>query len=224
MSVNINLVIFDCDGVLIESEQLSAQVLVEQIAKHAGVQVSIDYVYQTFLGRKFQVVVDTLKKEFDISLSPEFEVNYQTTLLTRFSESLETTRGLKEMLNKLAVPACVATSSSPERTAHALKLVGLQDYFADRVFTASQVKNGKPAPDLFLHAAKTMMIAPEDCLVIEDSPAGMQAAISANMQLLHYCGGIHLKNSPISIHCPESAQVLADWQEFFNVYPQLAKR
>lgn len=221
MSVNIDLVIFDCDGVLIDSEVISARVLVEELARLANVQTSIDYIYQNFLGKKFQSVIDNIYQTFNVGLPANFEVEYRNTLLARFDQELTTTRGLTDMLQDLAVPACIATSSSPERTKRALQKTGLDRYFGDHVFTASEVKNGKPAPDLFLHAAKRMGVKAQNCLVIEDSPAGMQAAISASMQLVHYTGGLHLEGKPVSNACPTDATVLTHWQAFFEAYPKL---
>jgi beta-phosphoglucomutase-like phosphatase (HAD superfamily) len=95
-------------------------------------------------------------------------------------------------LDQLSVPYCLATSSSPERTEKALRLTGVFERFENRIFTASEVARGKPAPDLFLHAARRMNVAPARCLVIEDSVVGVQAGVAAGMPVLRFIGGAHL--------------------------------
>jgi beta-phosphoglucomutase-like phosphatase (HAD superfamily) len=107
--------------------------------------------------------------------------------------------GIYEVLDRLSLPFCVATSSSPARVEHSLKLTGLERYFGKNVFTASQVKNGKPAPDLFLFAAAEMGMSPSDCLIIEDSETGLEAAMRAQMPVWHFTGGSHLKSEPCPI-------------------------
>ena len=123
------------------------------------------------------------------------------------------------------MPICIATSSSPARTAKALSVVSLSKYFSDTVFTSSEVKRGKPAPDLFLHAAKQMGVKPEQCLVIEDSKAGVNAGIDSNMQVLHYSGGQHMQGSVNHVRSAyPNVDHLTHWQDFFSAYPALKKQ
>ncbi len=224
MNTNIELVIFDCDGVVIDSEILSAQVLINMLVEK-GVEIDRAYVQQHFLGCNFKTVSQKIADAFNVTLPESFEGDYREALLNEFETGLTTTDGIKDVLNNLAVPICIATSSSPARTAKALSIVSLSKYFSDTVFTSSEVKRGKPAPDLFLHAAKQMGVKPEHCLVIEDSKAGVNAGIDANMQVLHYSGGQHMQGSVNHVHSAyPNVDHLTHWQDFFSAYPALKKQ
>ncbi|TNC73304.1 HAD family hydrolase [Rubellimicrobium roseum] len=185
-----DLVIFDCDGVLIDSEVISAQVLVE-VAAEAGLHFDQAYVRDHFQGRSFPAVAQSIRESFGVTLPPDFEATYRERLLARFETDLRPTEGIDRVLDRLLVPACVATSSSPPRAARSLAITGL-DRRLPRVFTASQVARGKPAPDLFLLAAREMGVPPSRCLVIEDSRPGLEAAQAAGMEVALYAGGSHL--------------------------------
>ena len=221
MNANIELIIFDCDGVLIDSEIISATVLIEQLST-IGIEININYIQQHFLGCSFSSVKEKIHKAFNVKLHNNFENEYRIALLTAFESNLQTTKGIKTVLSQLSVPFCLATSSSPQRTEKALSLVGLTPFFKETVFTASEVKNGKPAPDLFLHAAKKMKVAPENCLVIEDSMAGVTAALSAGMQVIHYKGGLHMSDAThaVSIQFP-NVTVMQHWDTFITLQPAL---
>jgi HAD superfamily hydrolase (TIGR01509 family) len=190
----IDLVIFDCDGVLVDSEVISAQVLIAQLAA-LGVTIATDQVREQFLGRSFPSVAKTIRETFELDLPADFEQTYRAILLDRFSRELRPTPGLVLMLERLTLPKCVATSSSPPRAAHSLKITDLARFFGPNVFTATQVKNGKPAPDIFLFAAAQMGVDPTRCLVIEDSQPGVTAAQAAGAHVLAYRGGQHLVGS-----------------------------
>ncbi|MER2490511.1 HAD family hydrolase [Catenovulum sediminis] len=221
MKKDIQLVIFDCDGVVVDSEIISAHVLVNQLQK-IGISIDSAYVMQHFLGCNFATVKKHLAEYFPIALPTHFEEVYREALLLEFEQQLTTTPGFAAMLEKLNIPYCIATSSSPQRTAKALKLVGLETHFSGRVFTASEVKNGKPAPDLFLHAAKQMSVEPSHCLVLEDSPAGIQAGLSANMQVVNYRGGAHLKAQNSPAEQPQQADfTIFNWPQFAQLCASL---
>lgn len=185
-----DLVIFDCDGVLIDSEIISAQMLVEELAR-LGVSIDLAYVARHFLGRSYPTVMAQIRQEFGLDLPPAFEEQYRERLLAAFTAGLRVMPGVTEVLDHLAVPFCVATSSSPRRVAMSLELTGLRDRVGDRLYTASQVQNGKPAPDLFLFAAAAMGADPARTLVIEDSRTGLAAGLAAGMQVWHFAGGSH---------------------------------
>ena len=165
MKRRFDLVIFDCDGVLIDSEAISARMLITELAAR-GVEVDLAYVARHFLGRSYPVVLEQIRRDFGIDLPPDFEAEYRARLL--------------------------ATSSSPVRVARSLEIVGLAETFAGRVTTASEVARGKPAPDLFLLACQRMGGMPSRTLVIEDSLNGIQAARAAGMTVWRFIGGSHL--------------------------------
>jgi len=227
MDIDTQLVIFDCDGVVIDSEVISANVLIEQLAV-LGAKIDMAFVQKYFLGCQFSTVAAKINSLLSIVLPEEFEVQYRKQLLVEFERNLTVTDGIKTILTQLNVPCCIATSSSLPRTTKALAVVGLTDVFAENVFTTSEVKNGKPAPDLFLHAAKSMGVAPEHCLVIEDSFFGVSAAIAANMPVIHYVGGGHIVDSmgsgihPVSQAYPK-VPVLSHWHHFGRLMPTLVR-
>ncbi|MEO8532023.1 MAG: HAD family hydrolase [Deltaproteobacteria bacterium] len=189
--MSFDLVIFDCDGVLIDSETISASMLIDTLADH-GVSVDAPYVAEHFLGRSYPTVMKQIRTAFGITLSQNFEDEYRARLMAAFEPGLQIMAGVRDVVDQLGVPACVATSSSPKRVARSLQLVGLDHTFAGRVFTASEVANGKPAPDLFLHVAAHMGHHPNRCLVIEDSRNGILAAKAAGMTVWRFTGGSHI--------------------------------
>ncbi len=220
---SIDLVIFDCDGVLIDSEVISARVIIEMLARQ-GLLIDHDYVYKHFLGRQFSCVGETVLQNFSIDLPDSFESDYREELVLAFKKELVATKGIKDVLSNLGVRSCVATSSSPLRTQEALKLVGLINYFGGNIFTASEVKFGKPAPDLFLLASKRMQVEPKRCLVIEDSVMGISAATAAGMNVWHYTGASHLVSagSEITNQFP-TISIFDKWEVFFDMATGLKK-
>lgn len=218
MDTEINLVIFDCDGVLIDSEGLSAEILISGLAD-LGVDVDFDYFCTNFVGRSFPTVARDIQSTFDIKLPRDFEQNYRRILLAKFVDHLAPTRGVREVLDTLAVPYCVATSSSPARVSNSLNIVNFTEYFDDRVFTASEVARGKPAPDLFLHAAAKIGVDPARCLVIEDSLPGVEAAVSAGMPVLRYTGGAHLA-ARVLRHA-DYVRSFKNWEDLRDIVPAI---
>lgn len=215
------LVIFDCDGVLADSEVISAEVLISEL--HAfGITLDTHYVFRNFVGKSFPGVAASIRATYQVVLPADFEDRYRAALLAAFATQLRATAGVQDMLAKLNCQTCVATSSSPPRVQKTLELIDLTDRFGADVFTASQVKRGKPAPDLFLFAAQKMGALPENCLVIEDSTAGLTAALAANMPVWRYIGGSHFL--PQSHHRPETpagVPVFDNWDEFYLMMPEL---
>jgi len=220
----ISLVIFDCDGVLIDSEIVSATVLVEQLQRE-GVAADLPFVFKNCLGRSFPAVVDSIAKLGGRPLPADFEQRYRTVLLQRFESSLRPMPGIVAVLDSLRVPYCVATGSATERATRSIAIAGLSDYVGDRLFTASMVEHGKPAPDLFLLAARTMKAPPAECLVVEDSDLGVQAARAAGMPVWRFNGGGHFAAGYSS--APGAAKPdreFADMAEFFNGHDELRRR
>ncbi|MDX5350661.1 MAG: HAD family hydrolase [Paracoccaceae bacterium] len=220
-----DLVIFDCDGVLIDSEIISAQMLVQELAR-LGVGIDLAYVARHFLGRSYPTVMATIRREFGLDLPPSFEEDYRERLLEGFRQGLKIMPGVSGVLDALAVPWCVATSSSPRRAAMSLALVGLTETVGDRLFTASQVPNGKPAPDLFLFAAERMGTAPARTLVIEDSLTGLRAAQAAGMEVWQFIGGSHFRAGGTVTDTPPDPppqRRFDDFADFFTPAPALRR-
>ncbi|MBL0372687.1 HAD family hydrolase [Rhizobium sp. KVB221] len=189
-----HLIIFDCDGVLVDSEPISFSVLRDTLA-NAGVNVSESRAYQQFLGKSMATITRLIADEFSISLGQEHIEAMRRELFARFQAELQPIRGIRELLENSPYTRCVASSSQPERIRLSLKKTGLIDFFEPNIFSATMVSKGKPAPDLFLHAAQSMGFAPSQCIVIEDSPAGIKAAHAAGMHVFAFTGGSHAEIS-----------------------------
>ena len=187
------LVIFDCDGVLVDSEALSVSSLLGMI-ELAGGTVSEDAAYEHFLGKSMKSVREILGQEFGLEISDRHLTAMRVDLMRKFREELKSIPRVKEVLPKLRLPCCVASSGTLERIRYALDVTGLLPLLEPHIFSATMVKRGKPAPDLFLHAAASMRAHPRACLVIEDSPAGIAAARAADMRVFAFTGGSHASN------------------------------
>jgi FGGY-family pentulose kinase/HAD superfamily hydrolase (TIGR01509 family) len=190
----IRLVIFDCDGVLVDSEPLAMRVLLEVIAEQ-GIEIERGTAFKSYLGRSLASISESLNLSHGAHLSEASLAGMRDRLYALYREELRPTGWIAGVLGELGLPFCVASSSQPERIRLSLELTGLLPRFEGHMYSASMVANGKPAPDLFLHAAREMGVAPENCLVIEDSPAGIVAARAAGMAVFAYLGGSHIAQS-----------------------------
>ena len=219
-----DLVIFDCDGVLIDSEIISARMLVAELMR-LGLTIDLAYVERHFLGRSYPVVMETIRREFGLDLPPDFEAQYRESLLAAFQSELKVMPHVREVLARIAVPFCVATSSSPRRVEMSLNLVGLTDLVGSRVYTSTLVARGKPAPDLFLYAAEKMGVAPDRTLVIEDSLTGLRAGLAAGMTVWRFVGGSHLgPDAPLEPDDARPHRRLVSFTEFFQIAPSLGRQ
>ncbi len=219
-----SLIILDCDGVLIDSEIISARMLIQELSR-MGVTIELAYVAKYFLGRSYPTVIAQIRREFGLELPPDFEAQYRERLLAAFEQHLQIMPHVADVIEEMAVPVCVATSSSPRRVESSLRLVGLWDRLGPVTFTASQVERGKPAPDLFLFAAQKMGVAPSDCLVIEDSLTGIRAALAAGMEVWRFVGGSHM--GPDTPAEPEDAipdRRFVSFAEFYQIAPRLRRQ
>lgn len=185
-------VIFDCDGVLVDSETLSAGILMSMM-KAEGFSISEESFRSDFLGRSFAAAAARAAERFGRPLPADFEARYRGVLLERIKAELKPMPDVVPLLESMSAPFCLATSSSPQRLAVTLAAAGLARYFQGSAFTASEVRHGKPAPDLFLHAAERMGAEPSRCLVIEDSELGVRAGLAAGMAVCHFAGGAHVR-------------------------------
>ena len=186
----IKLVIFDCDGVLVDSEPLAMRVLLGLLSEQ-GIEIARGDAFRSFLGRSLASITESLNQTHGARLSEESLGGMRDRLYALYRKELKPTGWIAEVLAGLPLPFCVASSSQVERIRLSLELTGLLPRLEGHIYSASMVANGKPAPDLFLHAAAQMGVAPVNCLVIEDSPAGMMAARAAGMRVFAYVGGGH---------------------------------
>jgi HAD superfamily hydrolase (TIGR01509 family) len=189
----IDLVIFDCDGVLVDSEIISCRTHADVLTRY-GYPITPEQVFDRFLGRSAKQAHAEVEAELGRALPDEYHAALQDDLYRTFEAELEAIAGIHEALDDIALPACVASSGSHQRMRISLGRTRLHERFAPNIFSASEVSNGKPAPDLFLFAARKMKTKPERCLVIEDSISGIIAARAAGMTVLGFCGGSHCRD------------------------------
>ena len=190
----IGLIIFDCDGVLVNSEPLAMRILLETIAE-AGAEIDAGEAHEVFLGKSLASVCEILRRDRGIDIDAAALERMRERLYETFRQELRPIPGIAEALGKVEKPFCIASSSQLERIDLALEVAGLASFFNGNVFSAAMVERGKPAPDLFLHAAREMQVAPADCIVVEDSPAGISSALSAGMEVLAFTGGSHAQSA-----------------------------
>jgi len=185
----IRLVIFDCDGVLVDSERIGVRIDVVVLAQLGWVMTEAE-VIERFMGRTDAYMVSQIEAHLGRALPADWEAPFQHLYREAFEAELKPVPGILEALDRIAAQTCVASSGTHERMRYTLGLTGLYDRFAGRIFSASEVAHGKPAPDLFLHAASRMGVNPDDCAVIEDSRYGIEAARTAGMRAFGYAGGL----------------------------------
>lgn len=184
------VIIFDCNGVLVDSEPIAATVAAQEFAR-AGVPVTPDMIARYFFGRRPADMVAAVEAATQRKLPERFADQLAAATIRRFSAELRAMPHMAYALTWLRGPKCVASSSPIERIRASLEATGLARFFEPNLFTASDVASGKPAPDLLLHAASRMNARPADCIVVEDSPAGITAAVAAGMRAVGFIGGSH---------------------------------
>jgi HAD superfamily hydrolase (TIGR01509 family) len=186
----VQLVIFDCDGVLIDSEPIASRVLAQRLAA-VGLAMPLEDVMRTFVGRTRAACIELGARMLGRPLPDEFGAQWDAALYAALEREVKPVAGIPELLGAMPLPYCVASNGERERMSLALRAAGLMPLVAGRLFTASEVARPKPAPDLFLHAAKSMGVAPARCAVIEDTPTGVKAAVAAGMKVFGYAAAAH---------------------------------
>jgi len=183
--IRFDLVIFDNDGVLVDSEPHANRVLAALLSE-CGLATTYEESLRDYVGSSIPRVREIAESRLGRPLPEDFERRYYESLFERFRDGLEAIPGVRDALDRVSLPSCVASSGSRERIELSLRLTGLLDHFGDRLFSADDVAHGKPAPDLFLLAADRLGADPGRCVVIEDSPLGIEAANAAGMASLGY--------------------------------------
>jgi HAD superfamily hydrolase (TIGR01509 family) len=192
LNAKIDLIIFDCDGVLVDSEVISCRAHAQTLTRH-GYSITPDQVLDRFLGVSDLEARRTIEAEIGRLLPDDFEAQVKQATLQFYAGDLRAISYIDEAIAAIGLPKCVASSGTPEKIRHGLTCAGLYDQLAPHIFSATQVKHGKPAPDLFLFAAGQMQTPPARCLVIEDSIPGITGALAAGMTVLGFHGGSHCR-------------------------------
>ncbi len=217
-----SLLIFDCDGVLVDSEIIAFDVLAQMLAG-LGRPMSLSESRGRFMGRRTPEVLAEIETDIGRPIPADTGVRMKALLFDRLRHELRAVEGVKEAIAHLPWPICVASSSSPERIALSLEVTGLAPLFGTHVFSAEQVAHGKPAPDLFLLAARSMRAAPGETIVIEDSPAGVTAARRAGMGVIGFAGASHADaDLSKALHAAGAAVVLTKMADLPDAVAKLS--
>jgi HAD superfamily hydrolase (TIGR01509 family) len=190
------LIVFDCDGVLVDSEPSANRVFAEALSE-LGLALDYDEVCATFVGLSMSGCIEIVEERLGRRVPSEFAANVRERTLEAFRQELHPVPGVREVVDGLDRPYCVASSGELEKMRFTLGMTGLLSSFEGRMFSASQVPRGKPHPDLFLFAAREMSAAPETCIVVEDSVPGVLAARAAEMPVL----GFAARSDPERLSC-----------------------
>lgn len=181
------LVIFDCDGVLVDSERISNIEFMEML-NELGLPMNLDDMFEHFVGKSIPQCLELITSMLGKPPPLDFEENYQRRVRIAFENGLRPVAGVPEMLHNLKLPCCVASSGSRDKTRMTLSITGLLPRFDGRLFSTTEVTHGKPAPDVFLHAAVQCGANPAACAVVEDTPTGVAAGVAAGMTVFGYAG------------------------------------
>jgi HAD superfamily hydrolase (TIGR01509 family) len=183
-------IIFDCDGVLVDSELITAKVLVA-MGKELGLHIDLDFVVHEFLGKSLNDIMQYLDVLAEGNLPSNFESEYRKKTFKAFRNELKPIDGIHSVIENLKIPFCVASSGPLEKIRANLTTTGLIDKFEDRMFSCYEIQSWKPNPDIFLHAAKNMGYNPNECAVVEDSVVGVEAALAGGFDVFRYAKNVH---------------------------------
>ena len=202
------LVIFDCDGVLVDSEPIANRVL-RQLLGEQGLMLTPEAMAERFVGRSMAACLAQASALLGRALPADFEAQHDRRLFAALAAELAPVPGVTRVLDGLGLPYCVASNGSPAKLRFSLAKVGLLPRFGDRLFSAAEVARAKPAPDLFLHAAQRMGVAPATCVVVEDTPTGVAAGVAAGMTVLGFAAALPAAR----LHAAGAHRVFADMCE-----------
>jgi HAD superfamily hydrolase (TIGR01509 family) len=178
-------VIFDCDGVLVDSEPLGNQVMVD-LANELGAEIDLDYAYKYFKGNSLEKCMINISELIEIEMPSNFENEYRSRSFEKFKNEIQPVEGILDVVKNLKIPFCVASSGPKQKIELNLELTGLLPYFKEKIFSCYTIEKWKPDPAVFLWAAETMGFKPNECIVIEDSPIGVNAAINGGFDVFGF--------------------------------------
>ena len=224
MGSNIDLIIFDCDGVLVDSEVISSRAHAEVLTRY-GYPITPQQVLTRFLGVADHEARTIIERELGRKLPDDFDAQMKQAALQRYANGLAAIPHVTEAIAAINLPKCVASSGTPEKIRHGLTCAGLFDTLSPHLFSAVQVTHGKPAPDLFLFAAEQMKTAPGRCLVIEDSVPGVTGARAAGMTVLGFHGGGHcIAGHAELLRAAGAALTFGDMRELPDLVAQIGQK
>jgi HAD superfamily hydrolase (TIGR01509 family) len=181
------LVIFDCDGVLVDSELITNRVFA-QMLNELGIAISLEDMFERFVGRSMPQCLEIVTKLLGRPVPRHFVEQYQTRTATALKAELKAVPDIETVLAAMRIPYCVASSGTHEKMHTTLGITGLLPQFRGKMYSVTEVAQSKPFPDVFLHAARQQGVTPANCAVIEDTPTGVRAGVAAGMTVFGYCG------------------------------------
>lgn len=181
----IKLIIFDCDGVLVDSERIVNLVFADLLNK-AGVPITLSHLFETFMGHSLEQCLTMIHQQYGVALDADFVTDYKVQRDLALVQHVKAVEGVEQCIRQLTLPFCVASNSDAQKIHRMLTLTGLIDHFAGKIFSAADMAKPKPAPDVYLKAAAKFGVSPAHCLVIEDTPTGVKAAVAAGMPVFGY--------------------------------------
>lgn len=186
-SKSFDLIIFDCDGVLVDSERVANEVFARVLDEVCGLTFTLDDMFDTFVGHSRLQCLQKIEAIIGEPPPPELDLRYQRDINDALQKTVQAIDGIDNVLDTLSLPYCVASSGSHDKMRMTLGKTGLMRFFEGNIFSTSEVERGKPHPDIYLHAARTMGVTdPARCLVVEDSPIGVTGAVAAGMRVFGF--------------------------------------
>ncbi len=207
-------IIYDFDGVIADSEVLANHVLAEAITA-IGVPTTFEDSITLYMGKRWVEIDEAIVAATGRPVPERFLDDMRRALDARFREALKPVPGVEDFIRRFAaLPRCIASSSSPDRLALSMDVIGFGHHFPDTIFSATLVPRGKPHPDIFLYAADKIGVAPNNCLVIEDSLSGVRAGVAADMCVVGLCAGAHIRDGHAErLRDAGASQVFHTWPE-----------
>ncbi|WP_047516546.1 HAD family phosphatase [Methylophilus sp. Q8] len=181
----VELIIFDCDGVLVDSELIVNRVFLEALNR-AGVPITLNHLLERFVGHSLEQCLTMVHDQYGVALGSNFVAEYKVKRDLALAQQVRAVDGVEALINQLTIPFCVASNSEAQKVHTMLTLTGLIGYFAGKILSATDMSKPKPAPDVYLKAAAMFGVSPAHCLVIEDTPTGVKAAVAAGMPVFGY--------------------------------------
>ena len=199
------LIIFDCDGVLVDSEPISSRLIAEQLTE-LGLPISAQQFEERFAGTALSEIIKFYEEQTGKQVPSNFETVYRERSWTAFKAELQPIPGVRELLQEVNIHKCVASNGPRKKISFNLNVTQLDHFFATNIFSAYDIQKWKPLPDLYLYAAKNMQVSPSKCVVVEDSIHGVKAAKAAGMRVIGYPGGA----TPAEVLSAGGAEIISD--------------
>ncbi|MFZ1875246.1 MAG: 6-phosphogluconate phosphatase [Chania sp.] len=211
----VECVLFDCDGTLVDSEVLCSKAYVHMF-EHVGITLSLEEVFKRFKGIKLYEIIEQINTEQGVSFPvSELEPIFRQEVARLFDAELQPIAGARELLAQMTAPMCTVSNGPVSKMQHSLGLTGMLSYFDDRLFSGYDIQRWKPDPAIVFHAAKQMQVPVERCILVDDSAAGAQAGIAAGIPVFYFCADPHNKPiaHPLVTTFDDLAQLPALWQQ-----------